>query len=652
MGRHAVDHADRMRGSLHRELELLWQQTLGDPAVCVAVLDGPVDLNHPCFAGADLQIVSSPGAAAPQPGGLASLHGTHVASLLFGRHGSSVQGLCPGCRGVIIPVFSEDGDGGIVPCSQLDLARAVTRAVSAGANIINISGGEPEPSGQAERYLTKAIELCRRSGVLVVSAAGNDGWACPHVPAALPNVLVVGATDDKGRPLPSSNWGAAYRFQGILAWGEGLVGATPGGGTMPLTGTSFATAVVSGVAALLMSLQRKTGRPVDADSVRRALLAGAQPCDASLAAECERHLAGRLDIRGAFLQLWKGNPEMSEHNHPAESLPSARPENRVESFLENGHSPAVENRLSQLEVPPPPGPTPPRRLVEPVPNAVQDKPAETRAGSCTCGCQGKKARQLIYALGQIDYDFGSEANRDSFIQQGLSNPEDPAEMLAHLREQPWGAASLIWTLTHETTAVYAIQPAGPFAREAYDRLQEFLRGQLEEGVSQVSLAGVEAGQATLMNGQTVPAVAPELRAMYSWSTPALVKAVLGDRPEHDGERYDQEAEEIANFLDRVYYEINNLGVASAERAINYSATNAFQVATVYQRAIRERMKLDAVSAERSRVCRPGADCWDVKLTFFDPARRQERAKVVHRFTVDVSEVVPVTVGKVRSWEAF
>ncbi len=64
------------------------------------------------------------------------------------------------------------------------------------------------------------------------------------------------------------------------------------------------------------------------------------------------------------------------------------------------------------------------------------------------------------------------------------------------------------------------------------------------------------------------------------------------------------------------------------------------------------LELDGIDVEVSPICRPGSECWDVKLTFFDPARRLERARRVYRFTVDVSDVVPVTVGTVRAWSVY
>jgi hypothetical protein len=52
--------------------------------------------------------------------------------------------------------------------------------------------------------------------------------------------------------------------------------------------------------------------------------------------------------------------------------------------------------------------------------------------------------------------------------------------------------------------------------------------------------------------------------------------------------------------------------------------------------------------KKSPVCRPDSDCYDVELSFFNP-NNTNVANRVYRFTVDVSDVIPVTVGAVRSW---
>ena len=54
------------------------------------------------------------------------------------------------------------------------------------------------------------------------------------------------------------------------------------------------------------------------------------------------------------------------------------------------------------------------------------------------------------------------------------------------------------------------------------------------------------------------------------------------------------------------------------------------------------------TVEKSHFCRLDSDCWDVKLKFFDP-ENSRRAKKLFRFTIDVSDIIPVTLGEVRSW---
>ena len=187
-------------------LQSLWEKTPGDSRICVAVLDGLVDQAHPSFAGSDLKRLPTLVQEEVSSTGAMSLHGTHVASIIFGQHGSEIPGIAPKCRGLIVPIFSDNCSR----VSQLDIARAIETAVNAGAHIINISGGQLTEIGEAEGWLESAVQLCSDNNVLIVAAAGNDGCNCLHVPAALPAALAVGAMDDLGRPLNFSNCGETY----------------------------------------------------------------------------------------------------------------------------------------------------------------------------------------------------------------------------------------------------------------------------------------------------------------------------------------------------------------------------------------------------------------------------------------------------------
>lgn len=278
----------------------------GDRSICVAVLDGPVDRTHPCFGGADLTVLPSLVPDIVTSDGSMSSHGTHVASIIFGQPDSAVSGIAPQCRGLIVPVFADDR----CSVSQLDLARGIEQAANAGAHIINFSGGQLTDFGEAEGWLENAVRLCQEKNILLVAAAGNDGCDCLHVPAALPQVLAVGAMNARGEPLDFSNWGETYQQQGILAPGENILGAKPGGGTDQLNGTSFATPIVSGVAALLLSEQVRRGETPNPQQVRQLLLQSALPCGDDVPEPARRCLAGKLNVSGAYTLLTGGN--MSE----------------------------------------------------------------------------------------------------------------------------------------------------------------------------------------------------------------------------------------------------------------------------------------------------------------------------------------------------
>ena len=697
-------------------LTTLWQHSMGHPDVCIAVLDGPVDMSHACFEGANLkQVATLVGAQAGQDE--ATRHGTHIVSLIFGQPDSPVPGIAPACRGLILPIFASDKAGRILPCSQLDLARAITQAVELGAHVINVSGGELQASGEPEPFLAEAVRLCADRGVLLVAAVGNDGCQCLHVPAAAPSALAVGGLDKEGQPLAASNWGLAYQSQGILAPGTDIQGALPGGGVVARSGTSFATALVSGVAALLLSVQHQQGQPLSPPAVHKALLESALACDPHEALDCRRYLVGTLNIQGAYALIQEGGIiPMADDSHISQPIDEAEtvlvaaagleaeadvPDSvAVESAAtpEGTVSPEAETAATvplladveptqepaMMTVAPQPVATMPASVVEAVTDEVTaaslatavEAPVEASvepvvavvptasppapqamvapaAQVLPAGCGGEPPA-LVYALGKLGYDFINEARRDSFIQAGLTNPHDHSQFLSYLEVHPYVAESVTWTLTLEGTPIYALSPGGAYASTVYYRLREFLQAQLTEGVERISVPGYTGGKARLFSGQEVPLIRPDLRGMFNWSTRDLATAVLGQPggDETEQAQYQQQWLSISNFLDRIYYELRNLGLTSAERAMNFAATNAFQAGQIFQTALSEQMMLDKISVEKSPICRPGSDCLDVTLAFFNPNSRSEQARKVYRFCVDVSDVIPVTIGAIRAWHVY
>lgn len=298
-------------------LKELWAETLGDSRICVAVLDGPIDQSHPSLTASNLTRLETL-ASGTADKGVASQHGTHIASIIFGQHDSPIKGVAPHCRGLIVPIFRDGADGSIAPCSQLDLARAINQANEAGADIINLSGGEFSSTGKADSLLAEAVQSFSDNGGVIIAAAGNDGCECLHIPGALPSVLAVGATSSQGLPLEFSNWGDAYRTQGILAPGENIAGAKPGGGTSIQSGTSYATPIVSGIAGLLLSLQLKMDQEPDPKAVRAAILESAYACDPKTILDCRPFMVGRLNIVGAHRLIPKGPKKAAVGKHEKE----------------------------------------------------------------------------------------------------------------------------------------------------------------------------------------------------------------------------------------------------------------------------------------------------------------------------------------------
>jgi hypothetical protein len=124
--------------------------------------------------------------------------------------------------------------------TTFDLANAISRAISDGANPINMSLG----SGGNSEFLHRVIQSGHRQGVVFVGAAGNEPTTAPTYPGAYPEVIAVTAADANGQLAPYANRGD---FIDVLAPGQ--VRVTFNGQTWLTTGTSVSTALVTGVAA-------------------------------------------------------------------------------------------------------------------------------------------------------------------------------------------------------------------------------------------------------------------------------------------------------------------------------------------------------------------------------------------------------------------
>jgi cyanobactin maturation PatA/PatG family protease len=695
---HPHDLDDRIPG-----LANLRNQTLGDSRITIVILDGNPDHELSCFEGANISKVFPYWHETPQPISpedyatyqeidngelkgeekqekleaalpkdilkrvMGDSHACHITSTIVGQENTPSPGIAPNCRAINIPINTTGKDEEFI--SVLNLARAFELALELGANIIHCAACRPTQTGEGEDLLTQAVKKCQDNNILIVAPAGNNKGECWCIPAVLPGTLAVGAMKDENQPFKFSNWGGNNQIDGIMAPGGDILGAQPGTEEPKrLKGTSMAAPVMTGICSLLMSLQLQQGKPLDAEAVRAALLNTAIPCNPDEVEEPERCLRGKVNLPGT-LNLLFAQPSVTisftgdrvtrvesagdsvEAINPSlqpvyYSTPATNTVLQDTPVVDDSIPAAISNSSSNSEAL-----VTPSAIVESQTNSVT--PSTAHSGN-------------VYALGTLGYDFGSEARRDSFKQLMSAvdiagsivpaNPYDARQMVDYLDQNPDEARSLIWTVNMDLTPIYVIEAKGPFAAEVYEMLLLMLNGQIQaqdsdEFVERISIPARRTNRTVeLFSGQVVPVInVRDLRGMYGWKVNTLVNAALATVGEQtEGASVEDMRRCLASFLNRVYYDLRNLGQTSRDRALNFAATNTFQAASTFASAIATGRELDTIEIEKSPYCRINSDCWDVKLKFFDP-ENSRRSRKVFRFTIDVADKVPVTLGAVKSW---
>jgi type VII secretion-associated serine protease mycosin len=171
-------------------------------------------------------------------------HGTEMAGLIaaHGRNGSEgILGIAPSAK--ILPVKNSDENGN---GTSITFGTGVDWATSHGAKVINISA-----AAGPSIALNEAIATATSKDVVVVASSGNkpDSLSFGY-PAAMPGVLAVGATDRQSNHASFSIGGPQMQ---ICAPGVDITTTGKDGKYFDITGTSPATAIVSGAAALVRS---------------------------------------------------------------------------------------------------------------------------------------------------------------------------------------------------------------------------------------------------------------------------------------------------------------------------------------------------------------------------------------------------------------
>jgi len=198
-------------------------------------------------------------------------HGTHTAGIIgaMGNNGRGVAGVAWQVSLMVLKIFTDTGK----PCSDARTAAAVRYSASAGAPIANHSWSSGGKNGD---IIYRAIDYARDKGQLVIAAAGNDAVnndysSLASYPASynLPNIISVAACTSSGSLATWSSWGR--RTVDLAAPGVRILSTIPGGRYTYYSGTSMATAFVSGTAALLLAADPS----LSADDIKTRILDGA-----------------------------------------------------------------------------------------------------------------------------------------------------------------------------------------------------------------------------------------------------------------------------------------------------------------------------------------------------------------------------------------
>ena len=170
-------------------------------------------------------------------------HGTSVAGIVAatGNNGIGIAGVAFGTKVMVLRAGTSRG-----LLEEDDVAAAILYAVEMGARIVNMSFGDTEEAP----FLEDVLRYAYSRDVVLFAAAGNDGDTTPYYPAALSETISVGASDEGDARANFSSFGESLDF---LAPGVSVLTTALGGGYQRFNGTSAASPVAAGVAALLLA---------------------------------------------------------------------------------------------------------------------------------------------------------------------------------------------------------------------------------------------------------------------------------------------------------------------------------------------------------------------------------------------------------------
>lgn len=255
----------------------------------------------------------------PRPG---NQHGTHVAGIAGAtvNNAIGIAGTAPNVK--LLPVkISIDNS---LSTSVINGYEGIIYAAAMKADIINCSWGGTTRSSAEEEIVNNALAL----GSLIIGAAGNDSKQVAFFPASYPGVISVASVNEENRASGFSNF---HTSVDVSAPGSSIYSTIPSNGYGYLSGTSMASPVTAGVAALI-KMKNPAFRPLQ---IGEQLKATTDNIDTSLLDRYHGTFGtGRINaLRALQIPMAKSALVLSYEAHDANANTVFEPGERIDLSL-------------------------------------------------------------------------------------------------------------------------------------------------------------------------------------------------------------------------------------------------------------------------------------------------------------------------------
>lgn len=228
-------------------------------AIRIGIVDGPIDTKNPALANVAIRSTSVLSERERQG---STDHATGIAALIAGLGTPNAPaGIAPGAQLYSVVAFARNGGRDVARLENI--AEALDWLIQSRVGLVNLSLAGPQ-----NETLAEVVRIADEHGVVMIAATGNNGRSELAYPASDPHVIAVTAIDADLRTYRKANYGKGI---GFAAPGVDVLVPSGRNGTSHRSGTSYASAITTAVAAQVMT-QGAQGRAAVVAALRQSTI--------------------------------------------------------------------------------------------------------------------------------------------------------------------------------------------------------------------------------------------------------------------------------------------------------------------------------------------------------------------------------------------